>query len=135
VRTIKLSRDLDGYLEFPHAHVVFQIERRTSKLDGSEPTVEVGVTSLTGTTDTHAAFVSKLVRGHWTIENRLHWIRDVAFREDLSQIRTGNGPRMMASLRNLAISLLRLGGASSIEKALRWCARDVSRCLRIVGMN
>ena len=75
------------------------------------------------------------MRGHWTVENRLHWVRDVTFDEDRSQIRKGNGPRVMAGLRNLAISVLRLAGARYIAKAVRWCARDVERCLRLIGLS
>lgn len=64
------------------------------------------------------------LRGHWCIENRLHWVRDVTFGEDLSRVRTGNAPQVMATLRNLAISLLRLTGATNIAKALRHHATD-----------
>ena len=48
------------------------------------------------------------IRGHWEIENKLHWVRDVTCQEDKSLVRTGNAPRVMATLRSLAISLLRL---------------------------
>lgn len=124
-------------MQFPHGKVVFRLERRTTKLDGSQDTVEVvfGLTSREGTRAEDAEQLLNLVRGHWIIENGLHWVRDVVFDEDRSQIRKGNGPRMMATLRNLAISLLRLAGASSIAKALRWCGRDVSRCIRLVGLS
>jgi hypothetical protein len=108
-----------------------------TKLDGSEARVEVvhGVTNKPGTKDADAKDLLDLVRGHWTIENRLHWVRDVTFDEDRSQIRKGNGPRVMATLRNLAISILRLAGADSIAKALRWCAGNHKRVLRLVGMT
>ncbi len=59
------------------------------------------------------------MRGHWLIEDRLHWVRDVTYDEDRSQVRTANGPRVMASLRNLAIAILRLNGQISIAAALR----------------
>lgn len=60
-----------------------------------------------------------LIRGHWTIES-CHWVRDVAFHEDHSQVRRRAGPQVMASLRNCAISLLRrLGGVTNIAQALR----------------
>jgi hypothetical protein len=57
------------------------------------------------------------VRGHWHIENKLHRVRDVTYQEDKSLVRTGNAPRVMASLRRLAISLLRLDGHSNIAAA------------------
>ena len=48
------------------------------------------------------------IRGHWSIENKVHWVRDVTYDEDRSQIRTGTGPQVMAALRNAAIGALRL---------------------------
>lgn len=97
--------------------------------------VVYGLTSRPGTGAKAAEKLLALVRGHWTVENRLHWVRDVTFDEDRSQIRKGNGPRVMASLRNLAISLLRLAGADSIAKAIRWCHRRVERALRLIGLR
>lgn len=76
-----------------------------------------------------------LNRGHWEIENRLHWVRDVTFAEDQSQIRTGSGPRMMALLRNFAISLVRLRhGAQWVAEALRDLAARPHWALAIVGL-
>jgi len=97
--------------------------------------VVYGVTSHTGTATAAAEKLLRLVRGHWTIENRLHWVRDVTFDEDRSQTRKGNGPQVMATLRNLAISVLRLAGADSIAKAIRWCGRRVESCLRLIGLG
>lgn len=76
-----------------------------------------------------------LNRGHWEIENRLHWVRDVTFGEDLSQIRKGAGPRMMAILRNLAISLLRLyHKTSGIAESLRDLAAQQHLALAMVRL-
>jgi Transposase DDE domain len=96
--------------------------------------VVYGVTSLTGTGELEAEQLLAAARGHWTIENRLHWVRDVVFDEDRSQIRKGNGPRVMGSLRNRAISILRLAGAGSMAKTLRWCGRHTQACLRLIGL-
>jgi len=93
-----------------------------------------GVTSLPAPTPTEAMALLALIRGHWSIENRLHWVRDVTFDEDRSRVRKGNGPRVMATLRNLAISILRVTGAVNVAEALRWCARDDRRPMRLVGM-
>ena len=78
------------------------------------------------------AQLAAFIRGHWCVENRLHWVRDVTFDEDRSQVRTGNGPRVMASLRNLAISLLRLAGASNIAQALRHHSWDPLRPVELL---
>jgi hypothetical protein len=72
------------------------------------------------------------VRGHWQIENGLHWVRDVTYAEDLSQIRAGAGPQVMATLRNLAICLHRLAGATNIAAALRHHSRNAVRPLRLL---
>jgi hypothetical protein len=66
------------------------------------------------------------------MENKLHWVRDVTYQEDKSLVRTANAPRVMASLRNLAISLLRLDGHSNIAAANRHHARDPQRTLRLI---
>jgi predicted transposase YbfD/YdcC len=71
--------------------------------------------------------LAAIIRGHWAIEDRLHWIRDLDFDEDRSQIRTGNGPQIMAALRNLVVTILRLAGARNIAAALRYHARRSSR--------
>jgi len=75
-----------------------------------------------------------LVQDHWGIENRLHWVRDVDYNEDHSQVRTGSAPRAMATLRNLAISVLRLYGKSNIASAIRRCSRAAWRCLEYFGV-
>ena len=78
------------------------------------------------------AALAAWVRSHWEIENRLHWVRDVTYQEDKSLVRTGNAPRVMASLRSLAISLLRLDGHANIAAANRHHARDPQRTLKLL---
>ena len=89
------------------------------------------VTSLTLIQATYAQLAA-IIRGHWGIEDRLHWVRDMDFDEDRSQIRTAAGPRIMASLRNLAITILRIAGAASIAAALRYHARRPCRPLQTI---
>lgn len=72
------------------------------------------------------------MQSHWQIENRLHWVRDVTFDEDRSQVRTGQAPRVMAGLRNAAITLLRLDGHQNIAAALRHHARDTDRPINLL---
>jgi hypothetical protein len=74
------------------------------------------------------------LRGHWRIENQLHWVRDVTFGEDASTARTGAGPQVMASLRILAIGALRLAGHPNLAAALRHTGRDPTRPLAILGL-
>jgi predicted transposase YbfD/YdcC len=77
----------------------------------------------------------KLWRGHWHIENRLHWVRDVTFAEDRSQIRAGHIAQVMAAFRNAAISLMSLMGANNIAAACRLYAAQPSLALAAVGLH
>jgi predicted transposase YbfD/YdcC len=91
------------------------------------------VTSLTAA-QASPGRLADWIRGHWGIE-ALHHIRDTTFAEDASQVRTGNAPRAMASLRNLAIGILRLHGYRNIAGALRRNARDPTRPLILLGIT
>ena len=71
-------------------------------------------------------------RGHREIENKLHWVRDVTYQEDKSLVRTRSAARVMATLRSLANSLLRLDGHTNIAAANRYHARDPQRTLRLL---
>ena len=73
------------------------------------------------------------MRGHWGIENRLHWVRDVTFDEDRCQIRTGAAPQVMVALRNTVIGLLRLTGANTNAAALRTHAWHAQRAIALVA--
>ena len=123
-------------LGFPHAAQAIQIIRRrrplnTKKAKKWSTETVYAVTSLTAT-QASPAELADILRGHWTIEDRLHWVRDATYDEDRSQVRTRNGPRVMASLRNLAISLMRLAGVINIAAALRHHARRPNRPLRTI---
>jgi hypothetical protein len=95
--------------------------------------VSYGVTSLTPAAAAPARLLD-LNRGHWAIENRVHYVRDRTFDEDRSQVRRHRAPQSLATLRNVAISLLRLAGAHNIAAALRTCARHVRATLRLIGL-
>jgi predicted transposase YbfD/YdcC len=127
-RTIKVAL-VPAWIEFDGAAQVAQL-RRTVTRNGKK-TVEV-VYLITSDRDADPATLAAWVRGHWEIENRLHWVRDVTYQEDKSLVRTGNAPRVMASLRSLAISLLRIGGHANIAAANRHHARDPQRTLKLL---
>ena len=131
-RTLKLTAVAAG-LAFPHAVQAIQVVRRRKppgKKRWSTETV-YAITSLS-VTQASPAQLAAIIRGHWGIEDRLHWVRDLDFDEDRSQIRTASGPQIMASLRNLAITILRLTGVTCIAAALRHHARRPSRPLRTI---
>jgi len=109
------------------------VTRRRKALTGAKWQTETvhAITNLTfDTTDTQQ--LADALRAHWSIENRLHWVRDVTFDEDRSQIRTGHGPAVMATLRNLAISLHRAAGATNIAQACRIVSRHPNRVLPLL---
>jgi predicted transposase YbfD/YdcC len=129
-RTLKVTSVARG-LAFPHAAQALQIVRcRKLKGKWSRETC-YAVTSLTITQASYTPLAA-IIRGHWGIEDRPHWVRDLDFDEDRSQIRTASGPRIMASLRNLAVTILRLARATNIAAALRNHARRPSRPLRTI---
>lgn len=135
IRTTKAVRIATG-IDFPHAAQAVQITRRTRSATGPRQwstEVAYAVTSV----PTHRAgpeLLGAWVRGHWGIENRLHYTRDVTFGEDASQIRTGTAPRVMASFRNLVLNLYRLAGITNIAEATRHTARDPRRALQLIGL-
>ena len=131
-RTVKVTAVAAG-LAFPHAAQAIQIVRRRRPLNRKKWSSETvyAITSLTAT-QARPAELAAIARGHWLIEDQLHWVRDVTYDEDRSQVRTANGPRVMASLRNLAIAILRLTGETSIAAALRHHARRPSRPLQTI---
>jgi hypothetical protein len=125
---------LNGYLDWPGLAQVGLLERTVTA--GGEVTVEVQplITSVPRER-ADAATLLGWARGHWGAENRLHDVRDVTMGEDGNRTRIGSGPQVLASLRNLAISKLRLDEVTNIAAALRRNAarvRDLLVSLRIL---
>lgn len=120
-------------VKFSHTAQVFRVSRHvTYTATGKTHTETVhGITSLA----TSPEQLAQHIRDHWHIENRLHWVRDVTYGEDASRIRTGNAPRVMAGLRNLAIGALRMAGHNNIAKGLRHTSRDYTRALTLLGIQ
>jgi len=134
-RTLKLTAVAAG-IAFPHAAQAIQVRRRRRPLNGKKrwsTETSYAVTSLAASQATPAQ-VARWARGHWGIE-ALHHIRDVTYREDASQIRTGNGPQVMATLRNLGIAILKPADHPSIATACRYHARDATRTLTTLGLS
>jgi hypothetical protein len=91
------------------------------------------IPSLSPTTADPARLLA-LYQAHWAIANRLHWVRDGPFDEARSRVRKGAGAHVVASLRNGALSLLRLAGAANIAQALRRRAWNRSYARRVIGV-
>jgi predicted transposase YbfD/YdcC len=117
-RTIRVAPADDSV--FPGARQVFRLRRDTGGLDGQRTRKDVvyGIVSMPAEV-AGPAQLNHYARGHWCVENRLHWTRDVTFGEDNSQLRTGTAPRALASFRNLTINTYRLAGRANIAHARR----------------
>ncbi|WP_256277237.1 ISAs1 family transposase, partial [Actinomyces sp. HMSC075C01] len=120
VRRTAKAIEAPAWVDFPAAAQVVQL-RRTRTIKSRKHVEVVYLICSLPMTDAQPEVVAAWIQGHWGIENRLHWVRDVVFDEDRHQLRTGNGPQVMATLRNLAISLIRLfhGTGTSIASTTR----------------
>jgi predicted transposase YbfD/YdcC len=134
---LRVSTHLNDYLEFPYVAQVFCLERRRTLIHAKhcEREVVYGVTSLTSDKADPKRLLH-LSREHWCIENRSHHVRDVTFDEDRSRVRKGAGAQMMAGLRNVAISVLRMACAKNIAKSLRFlCLSPWQKVFRLLGIQ
>jgi predicted transposase YbfD/YdcC len=134
IRTLERSAALNAYLAWPG---VGQVLRRTCQrveLTTGEITEEVSyaVTSLPPQAAS-AAQVEALWRGHWTIENRVHRVRDVTWGEDAGHVRVGHAPQALAALRNGLLSLLRALGWTQIADATRHYGAFASRAIQLLS--
>jgi predicted transposase YbfD/YdcC len=146
-RTIQVM-DAPDDIDFPHAGQVFLIERTTVRTvyrrDKNSKKVKktkvkhcVAVLGITSLTAAQAApeHLATYVRQHWSIENKIHWVRDVTFREDASRVRTDSRPRIMTTLRNLAIGLLRQAGYTRIAATIRKIRHDPRFIYALLGLT
>ena len=129
-RTIK-AVEAPPRLGFPGARQVLQL-RRTMTRQGKRSVEVVYLICSRSMTLAPPTQVAGWIRGHWAIEDRLHYVRDVTFDEDRCRVRTGTGAEAMAALRNLAITLLRLAGWDNIAQGTRHAARDVARAAELI---
>jgi predicted transposase YbfD/YdcC len=133
-RKLWSSSDLIGFIDFPLHQQVARIERTTTDLRGKLLHHEV-VFAITSLSDEEAgpAALANFIRAHWSIESH-HWVRDMTFDEDRSQIRTKSAPQVMAALRNLVIGIFRLKGLKKIASALRYYASRSHLTLGLIGL-
>ena len=123
-----------GSLDFPHVTRIARIRRDGYDIDGTLISKEIvhAVTSLDGKRAS-AADLAKIARGQWGIES-VHWLRDTAYAEDANTGYAGNGPQVMATLRNLAVSLLYLAGVKEVTRTLQAIGRDRTRILNYLPL-
>jgi predicted transposase YbfD/YdcC len=134
IRVIDLAGSSDGHGEFlPGAQALKIVRRRRTRRGRWSVQTVYAITSLDAR-EADPAQLACWVRGHWRIEAGLHWVRDVVFGEDHSQVRTGYGPTNLACLRTLAINALRLTGHMNIAAGLRQHARTPLLPLATLGL-
>lgn len=133
-RTVQTSSALDDYFSWPHARqVVCRTSRRINLTTGEiVEERQYAITSLAPAAASPAQLAA-LWRGHWTIENRTHYVRDVSFGEDRCRIRRGHAAHALTALRNLIIALFRHAGWRYMPDALRHFAAYPDRVLRFLG--
>jgi predicted transposase YbfD/YdcC len=133
VRQLVASTALNDYLTWPGLAQVLMIERTWWERGERKTAVRYGITSLPpAVADAHRLLV--LVRGHWQIENGLHYVKDVTLGEDRSLIHTGQGPSNMAILRDTVVSVLHRAGWRTIAERLRFYSGNTSAALALLGI-
>jgi predicted transposase YbfD/YdcC len=135
-RTLKASTAMCGYRDWPGLRRVLKMERKiTTKRTGVErQEAAYAITSL-DEKRASAEELLKLWREHWHIENKLHYVRDVTFKEDKSQVRRGKIPQVMAALRNAATTMMRVAGATNIAAACRRYAAQPGLAMTALGLD
>ncbi|MDN5760483.1 MAG: ISAs1 family transposase [Tomitella sp.] len=130
-RTIKACQVPAGLASFPHVGQVIQM-RRTRTIAGKKTIELVYLISDLDMAAAQPTQVADWVQGHWRIENQVHYVRDVTYREDASRVRTGSGPRVMATLRNVAMGLHRAAGHTNIAAACRYYQLRIDEAIKLV---
>lgn len=135
-RTIQVAPAPDDLPDFPHVSQVVRIFREVddAKTNTARSTeIAYAITSYTKA-QAGRRTLAAAARGHWGIENGLHWVRDVTMREDSSKVRSGSAPRALATMRNLVIGVLSLAGATNIAKCLRSLSRKPALAFTLLGL-
>jgi len=135
-RNLKASTAMCGYSDWPGLKQVLKIERKITNKRAAVSRYEeaYAITSL-DENRASAEELLKLWREHWHIENKLHYVRDVTFKEDKSTVRAGKIPQVMAAMRNAAISLMRVTGVTNIAAACRRYAAQPGLALSAIGLD
>ena len=128
--TTRLSAYLARYCAFPCLRQVARLIRTVREKGHTRTETVYLITNLTPRRADPSRLLA-LIRGHWSIESR-HWVRDVTFGEDRSRLRGGHAPQIMATLRNLALTLIRRTGATEIAAYRRHLAAHPAKALRFL---
>jgi len=141
-RIVTVSREADwlagdrrfpGELRLPGVTTIIKVRSRTELKDRCRTDTRYYISSANLT----AQAAAEAVRGHWGIENRLHWVLDVVFAEDQARLRTGHGAKNMAIVRHFAINMVRaVADKKTIKlrrKAAGWDVRYLASILALAN--
>jgi len=117
-RTLRTTSILTLHQKWAGLKQGFELKRQRTIKGQTTEEVVYGITSL-DLQEANAKRLLELTRGHWGIENKLHYVRDVTFGEDGCRVRKGSAPQVLAAVRNAVIHLLAQVDASSIAAAIR----------------
>jgi predicted transposase YbfD/YdcC len=134
IREIKVSNELAEYVKWPYLAQVFEIKREWCAKGRWHSEVHLGISSLPAEVADPLRLL-RLKRGHWGIENKLHWVRDVVLDEDRSTIHLGAGPQVVGAIRNTVLNILRKAGHSKISSRLRHNSRNSIRALTLLDIS
>jgi predicted transposase YbfD/YdcC len=133
-RLLESSVTVNDYVDWPGVGQVLRrtydsVERKTGQ---TAHEVTYGITSLSRA-QALPQHVAWFWRQHWTIENRVHYVRDETFGEDRGQIHSGRAPEVLAAMRNALLTLLRYQGWTNIAAALRSYGSSPQKALQLIG--
>lgn len=133
-RRLTCTADLDDYLSWPDVRQVLrrECERIILKTGEVSRSVTYGLTSV-ALEEATPAELEAFWRGHWTIENRVHYVRDVSMGEDAGQAAQGSTPQVLAAVRNGVLALLRWVGWTNVADAVRTYAASLPAALSLIG--
>ena len=133
MRTIRVSSELKGQSDWPGLEQVFQIRRRWKEKGKWHESVRYGITSLPATIATPERLLL-LKRGHWIIENGLHYVKDVTMGEDKSLVHIDQGPKILSALRNTVVGILRHAGFHTIAARMRYNSSHPQAALAVLTL-
>ena len=131
-RRIETLSKLPEGIHFPGARQICRLTRERTINGATSVQIVLAITSLTRL-QANAQALLNLSRRHWSIENRLHYVRDVSLGEDACTVSSGHAPQLLAALRNISIFLLRKAKWKSIAKATRYYAARTAEVIQIVA--
>lgn len=120
--------DEDMALKWPGAKQFIQVNRTVKEKGKESKETAYFISSI----EVSALLYNVGIRSHWAIENSLHWVKDVTFREDASKINMGEAPSILSTMRNGALNIFRKNGMHEIAKAIRLVSNDIGKLCKLI---